>query len=135
MLLAHGRNLDIITQAQTIEGFAAIRDDLDRLSLALYLLELADRFTVEHAEADAVYRLLLVALLRLARGDGEQIVVRSFELGLLDATGFRPEWRDCAACGEPVSPTRWRGRRWREACSARRAGRRIRRRGRSTCRC
>ena len=103
VLLAHGRNLDIITQAQTIEGFAAIRDDLDRLSLALYLLELADRFTVEHAEADAVYRLLLVALLRLARGDGEQLVARSFELGLLDATGFRPQWRDCAACGEPVS--------------------------------
>ncbi|MXY17972.1 MAG: DNA repair protein RecO [Chloroflexi bacterium] len=104
VLLAHGRNLDIITQAQTLEGFAAIRDDLDRLSLALYLLELADRFTVEHAEADAVYRLLLIALLRLARGDGEQLVARSFELGLLDATGFRPEWRDCAACGEPVSP-------------------------------
>lgn len=103
VLLAHGRNLDIITQAQTIEGFAAIRDDLDRLSLALYLLELADRFTVEHAEADAVYRLLLVALLRLARGDGEQLVARSFELGLLDVTGFRPQWRDCAACGEPVS--------------------------------
>ena len=94
VLLAHGRNLDIITQAQTIEGFAAIRDDLDRLSLALYLLELADRFTVEHAEADAVYRLLLVALLRLAR---------SFELSLLDATGFRPEWRDCAACAEEVA--------------------------------
>ncbi|MYA21116.1 MAG: DNA repair protein RecO [Chloroflexi bacterium] len=104
VLLAHGRNLDIITQAQTIEGFAAIRDDLDRLSLALYLLELADRFTVEHAEADAVYRLLLVALLRLARGDGEQLVARSFELALLDATGFRPEWRDCAACAEEVAP-------------------------------
>ena len=104
VLLAHGRNLDIITQAQTIEGFAAIRDDLDRLSLALYLLELADRFTVEHAEADAVYRLLLVALLRLARGDGEQLVARSFELTLLGATGFRPEWRDCAACAEEVAP-------------------------------
>ena len=104
MLLAHGRNLDIITQAQTIEGFGAIRDDLDRLSLALYLLELADRLTVEHAEADAVYRLLLIALLRLARGDGQQIVARSFELGLLDATGFGPQWRDCAACGEAVSP-------------------------------
>ena len=104
VLLAHGRNLDIITQAQTIEGFGAIRDDLDRLSLALYLLELADRLTVEHAEADAVYRLLLIALLRLARGDGQQIVARSFELGLLDATGFGPQWRDCAACREAVSP-------------------------------
>ena len=104
VLLAHGRNLDIVTQAQTIEGFSGLRDDLDQLSLALYLLELADRFTVEHAEADAVYRLLLTALLRLARGDGQQLVARSFELALLEATGFRPEWRDCVACGEPVAP-------------------------------
>ena len=103
VLLAHGRNLDIVTQAQTIEGFSVLRDDLDRLSLAFYLLELADRLTVEHAEADAVYRLLLTALLRLARGDGQQLVARSFELALLEATGFRPEWRDCAACGEPVA--------------------------------
>ena len=104
MLLAHGRNLDIVTQAQTIEGFATLRDDLDRLSTALYLLELADRFTVEHAEADAVYGLLLTALLRLARGDGKQLLTRSFELALLDATGFRPEWRRCVGCGEEVSP-------------------------------
>lgn len=104
VLLAHGRSLDIVTQAQAVEGFSAVRDDLDRLSLALYLLELADGFTVEHAEAGAVYRLLLIALLRLARGDGRQLVARSFELGLLGATGFRPEWRDCVACGEPVAP-------------------------------
>ncbi len=104
LLLAHGRNLEIVTQAQTVEGFATLRDDLDRLSTALYMLELADRFTVEHAEADAVYRLLLTALLRLARGDGEQLLTRSFELALLAATGFRPEWRRCVACGEEVSP-------------------------------
>lgn len=104
VLLAHGRNLDIVTQAQTIEGFAALRDDLDQLSLALYLLELADRFTVEHAEADSVYRLLLAALLRLARGDGHQLITRSFELDLLEVTGFRPEWNDCVSCAGIISP-------------------------------
>ena len=104
VVLAHGRTLGIVTQAQTIEPFAPLRDDLERLSAALYLLELADRFTVEGAEADAAYVLLLTALLRLLRGDGQQLVVRSFELALLEATGFRPEWQRCAACHDDVTP-------------------------------
>ena len=103
VLLAHGRTLGIVTQAQTIEPFAAMRDDLERLSAGLYLLELADRFTVEEAEADAAYVLLLTALLRLLRGDGQQLVVRSFELALLEATGFQPEWQRCAACRSDVT--------------------------------
>ena len=103
VVLAHGRTLGIVTQAQTIEPFAGLRDDLERLSAGLYLLELADRFTVEEAEADAAYVLLLTALLRLLRGDGQQLVVRSFELALLEATGFRPEWQRCAACRDEVA--------------------------------
>ncbi|MXZ47166.1 MAG: DNA repair protein RecO [Chloroflexi bacterium] len=106
IMMAHGRTLGIVTQAQTIEPFAALRDDLERLSAGLYLLELADRFTVEEAEADAAYVLLLTALLRLLRGDGHQLVVRSFELALLEATGFRPEWQRCAACRSEVTPDR-----------------------------
>lgn len=103
LVLAHGRSLDVVTQAQTVEAFAAIHADLDRLSAALYLLELADRFTVEHAEAEGVYDLLHAALVRLARGDGQQVVARTFELALLDATGFRPELARCLRCAAAVS--------------------------------
>ena len=105
VVLAHGRNLDIVTQAQTVEGFATLRDDLERLSTGMYLLELADRLTIEHAEADEVYRLLLLALQRLQLGDGVQLVTRSFELALLDDTGFRPEWRECVGCGRALDVT------------------------------
>ena len=45
-VLAHGRSMDVVTQAQTIDAFPAIHSDLDRLSAAMYLLELADRFGV-----------------------------------------------------------------------------------------
>ncbi|MDA1010932.1 MAG: DNA repair protein RecO [Chloroflexi bacterium] len=100
--LAQGRSLDIVTQAEALDGFAAIRADLDRLSAAMYVLEIADRLTVEHAEANAIYRHLLAALVRLARGDGLQLVTRTFELAALDATGFRPEFEVCLSCGQPV---------------------------------
>jgi len=107
--LAQGRSMDIVTQAEATDGFPALRADLDRLSAAMYILELADRLTVEHAEANAIYRELLVALVRLARGDGLQLVTRTFELSALEATGFRPELNVCLSCGRPVeaSAARW----------------------------
>lgn len=106
VLLAHGRSLDIVTQAQMLEGFPSLHTDLDRLSTGMYLLELTDRMTVEHADGHDVYELLHASLVRLARGDGVHLVTRTFELDLLAATGFRPEWRECIACGEAVSAER-----------------------------
>ncbi|MSQ30689.1 MAG: DNA repair protein RecO [Dehalococcoidia bacterium] len=103
VVLAHGRSMDVVTQAQTIDAFPAAHDDLDRLSAAMYLLELADRITVEHADAEGLHDLLHVALVRLARGDGQQVVTRTFELALLDATGFRPELTACLRCSMPVA--------------------------------
>lgn len=103
VVLAYGRTFDVVTQAESRQLFPNIRGDLDRLAAALYLLELTDRLTVEHAEADTIFVLLATALDRLERGDGLHLVSRSFELALLDATGFRPEWERCVSCGEPVA--------------------------------
>src|SRR5687767_1549398 len=57
-LLAEGRELDILTQAETIDGFPALRTDLERLSRGLYCAELVDRLTPERSEASKVFRLL-----------------------------------------------------------------------------
>lgn len=109
VLLAHGRTLDIVTQAQAIESFAGIRGDLERLSTAMYLVDVADRLTVEHAEVRPIYELLLASLVRLARGDGAHLLTRSFEMTLLDIAGFRPEWQVCVECGRPADaePVGW----------------------------
>ncbi len=107
LLLARGRNLDVITQAQTIEGFKGLHDDLPRLSAGLYIAELVDRFT-EVGSADggdgAVFALLLAALRRLDAGDDVGFVCRFFELRLLDALGYRPQMSECVSCGEPLAP-------------------------------
>src|SRR3990170_6493771 len=97
-LLAHGRNLDIITQAQTIETFQPLRDDLDRLSRALYAAELVDRFTEERSENFALYRLMLDTLRRLAQRDDLDLVLRFFEMALLALLGYQPELRQCVTC-------------------------------------
>ncbi len=103
LVLARGRTLDIITQAESRQPFPQLHAGLERLAAALYLLELTDRLTVEQQEPDAVFELLLEALGRLERGDGLHLVSRTFELALLEAAGFRPEWERCVACARSLA--------------------------------
>src|SRR5215468_7426623 len=50
LLLAVGRDLDIITQAEGIEPYRPLRDDLLRSAYGAYMVELLDRFTPEAEE-------------------------------------------------------------------------------------
>lgn len=102
-LLAQGRNLDIITQAQTIESFPALRSDLDRLSRALYAAELLDRFTEERSENFTLYRLLLDTLRRLERNEHSDLALRFLEMGLLTQLGYRPELGRCVVCASDLA--------------------------------
>src|SRR3990172_2450450 len=96
--LAQGKSLDIVTQVETIEPFAEIRDDLDRLSRALSACELLDRFTEPHQEHFDLYRLLLDTLRRIGSLDDIDTPVRYFEMALLDVLGYRPELDECVTC-------------------------------------
>jgi DNA repair protein RecO (recombination protein O) len=103
-LLARGKSLDIVTQAETIEPFQQVRDDLDRLSRALYCCELLDKFTEPHAENFGLYRLLLDTLRRLGTRADVDTPVRFYELSLLDALGYRPELDECVTCRTGLEP-------------------------------
>ncbi|MDP3768682.1 MAG: DNA repair protein RecO, partial [Dehalococcoidia bacterium] len=101
-MFARGRNLDIITQAQTIETFQPLRDDLAPLSRALYAAELLDRATEEREENFALYRLLLDTLRRLSQGGDLDLALRFFEMALLGQLGYRPEIERCVVCQRPL---------------------------------
>jgi DNA repair protein RecO (recombination protein O) len=100
--LAKGKNLDIVIQAETIESFVLIRDDLDRMSRALYVCELLDRFTETAQEHFDLYRLLLDTLRRLSLADDIDKPGRYFEMQLLDILGYRPELDECVTCRESL---------------------------------
>jgi DNA repair protein RecO (recombination protein O) len=104
LMLARGRNLDIITQAQTIDNFLPIKDNLDRISRGLYMAELIDSFTGEHIEDRHLFELLLETLKQLSQlGDCEP-VLRYFELNLLDHLGYRPQLQRCTECNSALKP-------------------------------
>jgi DNA repair protein RecO (recombination protein O) len=104
LLLAKGRELMIVTQAETIEAYLSLREDLAGITYASYIVELLDRFTYEEGENDALYRLLSATLERLSSGEDKDLAIRYFELRLLDLVGFRPQLFRCLGCGDEILP-------------------------------
>jgi len=99
--LYEGRELDIVTQAESVDHFRPIRDDLDRLGRAATMLETVDQLALEREPNPALYRMLLGALRTLAADDGP-LVVAGFHWKLLALEGFRPVVETCALCEEDV---------------------------------
>ena len=98
--LYEGRNLDIITQAETIESHRGIREDLDRYASAVGVLEVVDQLSLE-GESDARRFAMVTGVLRtLARTD-HPLVVPAFYLKLLAHEGVQPEVDACVTCGSP----------------------------------
>jgi len=104
LMLARGRNLDIITQSQTIDAFPALKSDLWRMACGLYILELVDSFTVENNENRPLFDLLLNGLKWLGQSDNTETVLRYFELHLLDYLGYRPQLQRCVICNSSIKP-------------------------------
>lgn len=104
LLVARGRNLDIITQAETIEHFRPMRDDLWRLSHGHYIAELLDGFSVEDLANYPIYALSVATLRRLAAAPDVDLVTRSFELQLLSLSGYRPQLHRCLGCDSAIEP-------------------------------
>ena len=104
LLVARGRNLDIVTQAETIESYRPMRHDLWRVSYAHYVAELVDNFTAEQLGNYPLYTSTVATLRRLAASPNLELVIRSFELRLLGLTGYQPQLHRCLICGSTVAP-------------------------------
>jgi DNA repair protein RecO (recombination protein O) len=104
LLIARGRNLDFVTQAQTIDPFISIRDDLTLLGHACYLAELVDQIAGEHIANEALYALLVTSLRHLPQARDRGLLLRHFEVQLLSLTGYRQELRQCVVCRQLLEP-------------------------------
>ena len=101
LLLVHGRtDLDIVSQAESIETLAPMVADLDHMTNGIAMLEAVDQLALERDPAPHLYRMLVGALRTVARRSGP-LVVPSFYWKLLAAEGITPLLDECARCGEP----------------------------------
>ncbi len=104
LMLAQGRDMWIVTQAETVDAHLALGEDLVRTGYAAYVIELVDRFNYEEGPNRTLYALLADTLQRIAQEADGFMPVRYFEIRLLDILGYRPQLFECAMCGETILP-------------------------------
>jgi len=105
LVLAEGRNLNVLTEAETVDPFRGIKEDLGKSGLGYYIAEFINEFLGEEQANYSLFRLMLMALSYLDGADEDRapLLVRAFELKALGELGFAPEMRRCARCGGPLS--------------------------------
>ncbi|MEI6497784.1 MAG: DNA repair protein RecO [Actinomycetota bacterium] len=99
LLLYQGRELDIVSQADSVETLAPMMVDLDHMSSGLALLEAVDQIALEREPAPHLYRMLVGGLRTVAQRPSA-LVVAAFYWKLLANEGVRPELDACVRCGD-----------------------------------
>jgi DNA repair protein RecO (recombination protein O) len=102
-LISRGRNLHLITQAEVLDSFDKLREDLQGIGRGSYIVELVDAVTFEEGSNLNLYELLLTTLKALDSGDDPTIITHFFELHLLGLVGFQPEFFICVECGKKIT--------------------------------
>ncbi len=103
VLLAKGRGeLDVLAQVERLPG-ARIEGDVERISHAALIAELAERVCEDRHPVDGVYELTVMALDELARETDPRRASAYFLSAALDLLGYAPQLMQCASCGRPLA--------------------------------
>ncbi len=103
MLIAKGRDLDVLSQAEMVEPYLPLREDLIRATYASHVVELLDRFTGEEEENARAYALLRDTLGYLCAEPDLRLTARFYEVRLLSWVGYQPQLFTCAIGAEEVT--------------------------------
>lgn len=103
LLLALGRNLDVVAEAQLACPHQGLRGDLDRVSAGSAVCEVARLTCFPDAADGFLFPICSRALRACEQAQGRElldIVVAAFALKVLSHQGWRPVLRECVACGD-----------------------------------
>ncbi len=107
MMLAKGRNLDVVAQVERRGDVRHISGDLERTAYACLVSEVVDKVLEDRHPVDDVFNLVVDTLDRLnaversPRADGAWFVMR-----ILDQLGYLPQLQDCPGCGQRLPEAR-----------------------------
>lgn len=103
LLWWQGRSdLAVVSQAEVVDAFKPVREDLDRMARALSIVEVAEQIGHEGHADPGLYRMLVGALRTLAdRRYEPTMVAPAFFWKALAHEGSEPVLDGCAACGAP----------------------------------
>ncbi|WFA09557.1 DNA repair protein RecO [Tissierella sp. Yu-01] len=101
--LRKGRNFYYILQADLLNSFYPIRDNMERIGYGFYMLELLNKSTPDEEENEKLFLLLKKGLEVLSSLDKEFLkFIVAYELKYISFLGYRPYIDRCVVCNEEL---------------------------------
>ncbi len=95
--------LDVLTKAERVRSFEALRAEYPRFAAACYGAQFADEFAPDAHPIEGLYERLVELLERLEAGVPVPDALFSFEARALGALGYLPRVRECGVCRKAVA--------------------------------
>jgi DNA repair protein RecO (recombination protein O) len=92
-------DLDIVNQVEVIDANRVVREDLDRVTVALSMLEVVDQVAQERHANPRLYEMVVGAVAALAIHNSPMLAP-AFCLKVLALEGTAPHLSSCVSCGE-----------------------------------
>jgi DNA repair protein RecO (recombination protein O) len=105
MMLAEGRNLDVITQFRRLTETEPLGRDLEKSAAAAVVIEVADKVLEERHPQPVLFHIVIDALARMsAPAAGPRAELADYLMRVLGELGYMPELYTCARCGRALEP-------------------------------
>ncbi|WP_332690935.1 DNA repair protein RecO [Halalkalibacter lacteus] len=96
--------LGTLSQADITTSFREVRGDLYRASYATYIVELTDKLTDDQSRNPYHFELLYQTLYYLNEGIDADVLLRIYEMKMLEVAGIKPELDQCVSCRSTEVP-------------------------------
>jgi DNA repair protein RecO (recombination protein O) len=104
-ILVYQGNSDLgnLSQCDIEDSFSELRNDFTKMSYGSYVSELVNELTVDDNPNQNLFKLVLLTYRLLASSDKNDLIIRTFELKVLDLLGYRPYIDSCVKCSAELN--------------------------------
>lgn len=99
-----GHGLGTLYQAESLNGYMAIRSDVTKMAYAALISELTDRLMDDRRAAPTVFDLLTGCLDRIEQGADAAVIASLFSVKMMPFAGIAPQLECCVHCGNKAGP-------------------------------
>ena len=103
LMLFKGKNLDTICQAEALNTFNNLRNDMDKMLYAMYMAEIVSNYgTEDDPNSEEIYDIFYKALGAISEASTITqilLVVIRFQLKMMSICGYELQLKNCLGCG------------------------------------
>lgn len=102
--LRKGRNFYYINNADVLDSYYSIRENMERMIYGFYILELIEKSTPFEEENDKLFSLLKKGLKVLSELEKDYLkFIAAYEIKFISFLGYRPYLRNCVNCNNELN--------------------------------